>query len=530
MNTSAGPGSGGEVHRAARGGALSFAGAGTSALLGFLLTVVLARLLGDTGAGVVLQVIAVFTIAFNLVKLGTDTGVLWLVPRLEGADTERLRGALVAAVAPVAAAGVIIGGGLSLGGRLLGGRGGAANAHAVAQALGVVGWLVPCGALVIVLLAAIRALGGIRQYVLLGSLGLPAARLLGVVAVGAAGGGALAASLAWALPLPVVVVVAGAVLLARVRRAERESTAYGSWRPEASAARRLWSFSLPRAASAMLEKSLLWFDVLLVGSMLGSAAAGVYGAASRFVAAGLIAETALRVVVAPRFSALLAKGRRREVQDLYGAATTWVLLCSAPIYLVLAIFAPVVLSLLGAEFTRAAWPLAVLCAGMLVSLAAGNVQSVLLMSGRSAWQTANRVVVLGMNIALNVALIPVMGILGAAVAWAASMLLDAGLAAAEVAVLVRIRPQPAAAARAILPALVCFAGTGIPLRLFWGASPSSLVVAAVLGALLFAAWCWADRRSLRVDEFLSALRAKASREPVAVEAADSDLRQVGDRS
>ncbi|MGH3322772.1 MAG: polysaccharide biosynthesis C-terminal domain-containing protein, partial [Streptosporangiaceae bacterium] len=131
---------------------------------------------------------------------------------------------------------------------------------------------------------------------------------------------------------------------------------------------------------------------------------------------------------------------------------------------------------------------------------------------------------------LNVALIPVMGILGAAVAWAASMVLDAGLAAAEVAVLVRIRPQPVAATRAILPALVCFAGTGIPLRLFWGASLPSLAVAGVLGSLLFATWCWADRRRLRVDEFLSALRSKAPRERVAVAATDSDLHQVGGRS
>lgn len=66
-----------------------------------------------------------------------------------------------------------------------------------------------------------------------------------------------------------------------------------------------------------MEQATIWLGVLLVGILAGPAAAGVYGGASRFVQAGLIIDSAIRVVVSPRFSAMLHLKDTKGVQSLY---------------------------------------------------------------------------------------------------------------------------------------------------------------------------------------------------------------------
>ncbi|MFC7645736.1 polysaccharide biosynthesis C-terminal domain-containing protein [Streptosporangium lutulentum] len=50
-------------------------------------------------------------------------------------------------------------------------------------------------------------------------------------------------------------------------------------------------------------------------------------------------------------------------------------------------------------------------------MAAGNVQTVLLMGGKSSWSLLNKVVALIATVVLTFLLVPLFGIVGAAVAW-----------------------------------------------------------------------------------------------------------------
>ena len=253
--------------------------------------------------------------------------------------------------------------------------------------------------------------------------GLRVALLGGVLA---AGGSALHASLAWAFAWMVGAVAALLVLMGMARRTPEWRSSVK--RPDRSLRRRIGGFAFPRVLASALEQSILWLDVVLVGILIGSAEAGVYGTVSRFVTAGALVATALRIVVAPRFSALLGEGRLREVERLYVVTAQWILLLGAPAYVLLALFSPTVLGWLGEGFADSLWPLVLLCAGSLVVLAAGNVQALLLMSGRSAASAANKAVGLTFNIIGNVILVPRVGITGAAAVWAASMALDTALA------------------------------------------------------------------------------------------------------
>ena len=64
----------------------------------------------------------------------------------------------------------------------------------------------------------------------------------------------------------------------------------------------------------------------------------------------MVVDTALRVVVSPQFSKLLHQGRTKDLRDLYSTASIWLVLFAAPIYALMAIFAPALMRILGETF------------------------------------------------------------------------------------------------------------------------------------------------------------------------------------
>lgn len=488
-----------ETTTLARGALVSFAGAATSAVMGFILTVVLARTLGDVGSGVVLQAIAVFAIVLSLARAGMDSAAVWILPRLAAHDPARIRGTLVVMLVGALSSGALLGAAtIALAPSFA--LTGDAHAQEVAGAVAVAGWFVPAGALLLVGLAATRGLGGMVPYIGVGSIGLPLVRPIIVWLVAATGGSFVAVTLAWAAPLPVALIAAAIVLRSQVRRHERGLAVRGTWRPDPAVRKSVVAYAIPRTLSAGLEQSVIWLDVILVGILAGSASAGVYGGASRFLAAGLVIDTAIRILVATRFSTLLFQGKLAELETLYRVATTWLVLFGTPIYLLLAAFAPVVLGLLGPGFEQGATALVILCAGGILTFTTGNIQSVLLMSGRSGWAAFNKAIVLAVNVAGNLLLVPLIGLNGAAVSWAASMLIDATLATVEVRHFLGVRVDVRTVAYALLVPVVTVGIPAVALRLAVGPTLTGLLIATPVCVVLFLGWCALDRTRLHLRD------------------------------
>ncbi|TFC89110.1 flippase [Cryobacterium sp. TMT1-21] len=490
----------------AREGAAGFLGAATSAFMGFVLTVVLARVLGDTGSGVILQAIAVFTIVLSLARAGMDSVAVWIMPRLSANDPSKIRGTLAMMFLVTAACGIVCAIGmiaLAPTFALSGDR----HAADVAQAIAAAGWFLPAGALMLVALAATRGLGGVLPYVSVGSIAMPSLRTGGVWLVAIAGGSLVAVTVAWAAPVVIALVAALVVLGFQVRRHERAAGLRGVWRVQPALRTSVVMYALPRVLSAGLEQSILWLGILIVGFLAGSASAGVYGGASRLVAAGFIVDTALRIVVSTRFSALLFAKKFADIEHLYRTAAIWLVLISTPIYVVLAAFAPVVLRLLGPGFEAGAGVLVILCVGAVLTFTAGNIHSVLLMSGRSGWAAFNKAVVLVINVLGNVILVPLIGINGAAISWALSMLIDAMLAAAEVRHFIGIRIWAPTIAYALVIPIATFGIPALILLQTLGETMLALVLTLAIGAALFLVWCALDRKRLHLTDLVRFTRA-----------------------
>ncbi|MGC5032102.1 lipopolysaccharide biosynthesis protein [Micromonospora sp. DT229] len=409
-----------EARRGARSGAAGLFGAAVNGLMGFVLVVVITRGYGTEGSGVFFATIGVVTVAAALCVLGAETGLIWSLPRRRlGPQGDAARMLPVALIPPLTAALAVATLGIlaaePLARRLLDGAGAEGG-----DLLRVSFAAVPVVVVMTLLFAVLRSVRPMRAYVAVQSVLLPTARpLLIAAAVLLAGGGLLAGLTGWAVPalialLVTFLLVAGPLGLGRGARLRARPEEWGSF----------WRFALPRAASAAIDAGAVWVGVLLTTMLAGAAEAGIFGAVSRYILAGQLAMQGLRVAVSPQLSRLFGQDRHDAAAALHRQLTTWALVLSWPVYLLLAVFGAGFLALFGSGFAGGATAMTVLALAMLVNTGVGNVQSLLLMSGRSGLHLVATVAGLTVTVSLSLLLIPAHGATGAAWAWAAGIVTE----------------------------------------------------------------------------------------------------------
>ncbi|MEU7804102.1 lipopolysaccharide biosynthesis protein [Micromonospora arborensis] len=398
-----------------RTSAAGLAGAAANGLLGFLLVVVITRGYGTVGSGAFFTAVGIVTVTAAVCALGAETGLIWMLPRRRlGGRGDAARVLPVAFLPPLAAAVVVGLAGVfaagALGPRLL--DAGAGGAPLIVASFAAV----PLVVAMTLLLAVVRCVRPIRAYVGVQSVLVPVARpaLVGVAAL--AGGGVLVGLTGWLLPAALAVGVCLALVVGPLGVGRGAAL-----RPERADWSTFWRFALPRAASAAIDASAVWVGVLLTSVLAGQADAGVFGAVGRYILAGQLAMQGLRVAVSPQLSRLLGRGERAAAAAVHRQLTSWALVLSWPVYLLLAVFGLGFLELFGPEFTAGATAMTVLALAMLVNTGVGNVQSLLLMGGRSGLHLTATVIGLLATVSLGLWLIPGYGVTGAAVAWAAGI-------------------------------------------------------------------------------------------------------------
>lgn len=507
------------------------------AAMSFGLVVLVSRWLQPGGAGAFFELIALFTILSNTFELGADTGLTRWISRARAIGTlGDVRRVVVAAVIPVAVIGAAAAAALWVAAPQIA----QFFLHGVPAGEGatdirIVAPLVPLGALSSCLIDGARGFGRMWPYLLIEGTGKPALRIALVVAVLATGLDLRAAVIAWGLPV-VVGLATGSIIFMRLLRKEtpaqsalsrrhraggasnaedrpasRERGRHrGSWHLISRRSRQLagefWAFTGLRALQATFQAVILWLDILLVGALASSYAAGVYSAVSKLAIVGAFTLEANRLAIAPQLSALLARQQHDRAADLYQTSTRWLMLASWPLYLVFAVFPATVLNIFGPRYTSGASALAVLSLAMLVNLGTGNVTVVLLMGGRSSWSAINAGAALAVNIGLNLLLIPHMGILGAAIAWAASILVDNVTAMVEIRWVMGLDPFGSDYWLAAGTTVACFGGTGLAARILLGQNLIALGTSLAVGLAAFMIALYFGRRPFRLAGVVSALR------------------------
>lgn len=162
-------------------------------------------------------------------------------------------------------------------------------------------------------------------------------------------------------------------------------------------------------------------DILLLGLFVEPEQVGIYRIAvqgSLLVSFGL---EAVNKVVAPHFTRLYNQGNYHQLQRLATASARGALAVALPATVIFALFGDWILwSAVGAEYVGGMVPLAILALGQMVNAGMGSVGLLLNMTDHEAVVTRTLVLVVVLNIAANLVLIPFWGMIGAATATAAT--------------------------------------------------------------------------------------------------------------
>lgn len=185
--------------------------------------------------------------------------------------------------------------------------------------------------------------------------------------------------------------------------------------PEPRSARRLFATAFPYGLLALLAIIYFRLDVIMITSLRGAAEAGYYNAAFRLFEAGWILPSALAGALFPLMSRQLAGDDRAGLSRTYGQAVRLLTLASAPAAAAMIFYGGrLTTGLFGAEYGPSGPVLTVLGLSWLLFFVNAPIGNVLAASGLMAkfvpWAAAN----IGLNVVLNLVLIPPFGAVGAA--------------------------------------------------------------------------------------------------------------------
>lgn len=481
----------------ARGGSLGLIGAAASALLNVALVVLVTRSFATADAGVFFSATSIFLVTYAVARLGTGLGLVYFISRVRAlGQRERIGAYLRTALRPVATFASLLGVTLFLTAPWLADAAGFDNASSVAV-LRVLAVFIPLAALSDVVLAATRGFQTMRPLVTVEKVSRPLAQLVFVAVLVLAGSrSSTLLALGWAVPY-LGTALLGFAWLRRLRY--RDGVAEGRVTTPPGLRREFWRFTAPRSVAGVAQVALQRLDIVLVAALLGPAEAAVYTAATRFLVVGQLGTGAISTAVQARLSALLARGEHEAATTVYQVSTCWLVAITWPLYLLSAVFSSYVLAIFGRGYTAGAGVMVVLALTMLVATATGLVDVVLAMAGRTTWNLGTALLALSVNVTVNVLLIPRIGILGAAVAWAAAILAGNVVALTLIRVSLKMHPYGRGTWTAMALAAGCFGVLPMMVRLLAGPGAAPLLVAAGIGAAVYLLALWRLRRVLALD-------------------------------
>jgi O-antigen/teichoic acid export membrane protein len=193
---------------------------------------------------------------------------------------------------------------------------------------------------------------------------------------------------------------------------------------ELAYAQRQWlKVSLPLLLIAGMHIILKRTDIIMIGAILGPDDAGIYSAASRISDLVVFGLVAINSILAPMISELYHTGKKQELQRIITIAARAIFVFTLMVSVILAVIGKFLLSLFGLEFIVAFVPLLVLLCGQIVNALTGSVALIMTMTGYQNKAGAIVAISAGINVLLNVLLIPLMGLAGAAISTAFTMVL-----------------------------------------------------------------------------------------------------------
>jgi O-antigen/teichoic acid export membrane protein len=494
----------GELRVTARSSTAFTIGAIVNGVLQFVFVVLITHTIDQRDAGALFEAMAIFAIGSNAAELGADTGLMRMMPIFHQQRRNDMRRLAQVAIGPALIVSALVGGLVYLFAPQLSNVFVHHASHAgTTTDLRVMALFIPAATGSTVICAGIRTWSA-RQPVLLTNFLVPLARPVLFAAFIAVGANAELAAFAWTIPLVAVLVLSAVALATHLgRQRPGPATTEGSVSSYRSIALQFWKFSLPRTFGAIFQILVTYIDLLLVGAYMSAKSAAAYSVASRYVLYSTFALSAVVSAVSTQLSRLMNARRYEKANAVYSSSTWWAAMASWPPLLVLAIFSPMFMTIFGHGYRIGVSALTIIALAMVVNVGTGPNGLLLLMAGRSSLNLLLQSLGLVINVGLNIWLIPILGLPGAAIAWTATILVTSSLASLILWRSFGITPFGRGYAIVCLAAGGCFGVLGLMFRLVFGTGVTTFAVFAVVSSCLYVAVVYRSRDALNLDAFES---------------------------
>jgi O-antigen/teichoic acid export membrane protein len=186
-------------------------------------------------------------------------------------------------------------------------------------------------------------------------------------------------------------------------------------------------FSFSKYTMILKSSGLLfgWADTIMIGIFLTKSLVGVYEVAWRLSLLGIIASNSISRVVFPNYSNLLTKGNRKQVRDSIPKTIIYSIALPTGLFFGAVVLSKDVLEILYGSSFKTGWLVLIVLSAERIFQSLHDVFHNLTMAMDHP-KVAFRITVLSViiNVVLNILLIPVIGIEGAAIAVLTSYLLS----------------------------------------------------------------------------------------------------------
>jgi O-antigen/teichoic acid export membrane protein len=176
------------------------------------------------------------------------------------------------------------------------------------------------------------------------------------------------------------------------------------------------ALALPMIITALSSSLNGRLDTIMLAWYQPSDIIGIYGTAVKISIGIEFVIGAIKTIAMPKIAEMYHAGKHEELRETLDYAAKLVFWTTAPISVVLIIFAGPIMGFVGPEFTQGATVLRIMTIAHFISASSGMVGAFLNMTGGQVAFSRIVVVSVALNLVLNFLMIPPYGMLGAALA------------------------------------------------------------------------------------------------------------------
>ena len=202
----------------------------------------------------------------------------------------------------------------------------------------------------------------------------------------------------------------------------------------------LLRFSYPLMFVTIIGTAMHWMDIYMLGFFFDNTTVGMYHPPARTAGLMRMILIAFMGIFSPILSELNSNNDRKGMVSLYHLVVRWIMTIALPLFLLIILFPKKVMFLFGTQYQESYMILSILTTSVLIQTFIGIGGPTLTMTGYPKINFINSIIVLLINLALNIYLIPIYTGLGSAIATLISMSLLGLIRSIEIWYILRLQP------------------------------------------------------------------------------------------